>query len=91
MADIIESYSELIKEAFITPIRTVTVIDDEYPTLLSLITVFSDKNATKLDLNNVNINRLKNIISMCHSTYRWSIDVFDGQTPEFGRADPVPS
>lgn len=28
---------------------------------------------------------------MCHSTYRWSIDVFDGQTPEFGRADPVPS
>lgn len=59
MADIIESYSELIKEAFITPIRTVTVIDDEYPTLLSLITVFSDKNATKLDLNNVNINRLK--------------------------------
>lgn len=48
MTDIIESYSELIKEAFITPIRTVTVIDDEYPTLLSLITVPPDENAKKL-------------------------------------------
>ena len=26
-------YSDLIREAYIDPIRTVTVIDDEYPTL----------------------------------------------------------
>ncbi len=91
MTDIIESYSELIKEAFITPIRTVTVIDDEYPTLLSLITVPTDENVKKVDLDNANTNRLKKIISMCHSTYRWSIDVLDGQTPEFGKVEPVPS
>ncbi|EFA4036094.1 TPA: response regulator receiver domain [Escherichia coli] len=91
MTNIIESYSELIKEAFITPIRTVTVIDDEYPTLLSLITVSTGENAKKFDLDNANTNRLKKIISMCHSTYRWSIDVLDGQTPEFGRVAPVPS
>lgn len=32
-----ESYSDLIREAFVAPIRTVTVIDDEYPTLNHLL------------------------------------------------------
>jgi len=33
----IKSYSDFIKEAFIAPIRTVSVIDDEYPTLDKLL------------------------------------------------------
>lgn len=37
MTETVATYSDLITEAFITPIRNVTVIDDEYPTLLSLI------------------------------------------------------
>ena len=37
MTDSTITYSSLIEEAFIKPIRNVTVIDDEYPTLLSLI------------------------------------------------------
>ncbi|MEW6485277.1 MAG: hypothetical protein AB1423_11730, partial [Pseudomonadota bacterium] len=37
MTDLTTTYPDLIKEAFIKPIRNVTVIDDEYPTLISLI------------------------------------------------------
>lgn len=37
MTEMTLTYPDLIKEAFINPIRNVTVIDDEYPTLLSLI------------------------------------------------------
>ncbi|SUX85449.1 Uncharacterised protein [Citrobacter koseri] len=37
MTDMVMTYPDLIKEAFIKPIRNVTVIDDEYPTLISLI------------------------------------------------------
>ncbi|MDT8851691.1 response regulator receiver domain [Pantoea dispersa] len=92
MPNVTTSYADLIKEAFISPIRNVTVIDDEYPTLLSLIEsgregadIYQEK---KID--SANIDRLKNIIEMCHSRYRWSIDVFDGKTPAFGAQDSVP-
>lgn len=87
------TYAELIEEAFIAPIRNVTVIDDEYPTLLSLIEESSDSEGTRADrtaTNSANIARLKNIITMCHSRYRWSIDVFDGRTPDFGGEVSIP-
>ena len=92
MLEVTTSYAELIKEAFIAPIRNVTVIDDEYPTLLSLIEVDSDSAAARAARveNTANIARLKKIIAMCHSRYRWSIDVFDGKTPAFGGEDSVP-
>lgn len=86
MSDLAISYSSLIEEAFIKPIRNVTVIDDEYPTLLSLIDIqFSDTGKESPDLyayNSINVERLKRIIKMCHNSYKWGIDVFSGRLPD---------
>ncbi|AMH20044.1 hypothetical protein AL518_19835 [Hafnia paralvei] len=94
MTDMEITYSSLIEEAFIKPIRNVTVIDDEYPTLLSLIELqFSNTNKKPSDENtdtDVNIERLKKIINMCHSTYQWGIDVFSGHSPNIGGECNVP-
>lgn len=95
MTDTAITYSSLIEEAFIKTIRNVTVIDDEYPTLLSLIELqFSqtDKQPVdeKFDEINVNVDRLKKIINMCHSTYQWGVDVFNGQSPNIGGNSSVP-
>lgn len=92
MTDITYSYSDLIKETFIVPIRNVTVIDDEYPTLSSLLDVqlSSEERKTEVTYKDVNIDRLKKIIAMCHSTYKWSVDVFNGHSPNLGGAEEVP-
>lgn len=67
-------YKPHLKIAYIDPIRTVTVIDDEYPTLDDLIE--NDKNSFDPE----NINRLKEIISISRSTqYNWLLDVYNGK------------
>lgn len=86
MSDTAETYQDLIKEAFIDPIRTVTVIDDEYPTLQELLQPSDDT----LSLDNPNIKRLRNITKMCHETHKWSLDVFNGKSPKIGDADYIP-
>lgn len=89
MTDSTFNYSDLIKEAFIDPIRNVTVIDDEYPTLPSLIDLHycSDQKPCDVTYKPVNVERLKKIITMCHSTHKWSIDVFNGKSPNLGAGD----
>ncbi|MBN3230085.1 response regulator receiver domain [Pectobacterium brasiliense] len=93
MTDMTTTYPELINEAFIKPIRNVTVIDDEYPTLISLIesqgqAIIGD--AETIALRNANTERLKKIINMCHSDYKWSIDIFNGESPNFGGEVDIP-
>lgn len=93
MTDMTTTYPELINEAFIKPIRNVTVIDDEYPTLISLIesqgqAIIGDTET--IALRNANTERLKKIINMCHSDYKWSIDVFNGESPNFGGEVDIP-
>lgn len=99
MTETVATYSDLITEAFITPIRNVTVIDDEYPTLLSLIdmkTVNPDTSGQSRESKSAttytgaNIERLKKIITMCQSSRKWSIDVFDGKSPNFGGHESIP-
>ncbi|HAE79869.1 hypothetical protein JC794_02555 [Morganella morganii] len=94
MTEMTLTYPDLIKEAFINPIRNVTVIDDEYPTLLSLIDIqnrpLDERIAAVAETNSANIERLKKIIAMCHGSYQWSIDVFDGHTPNFGGTEEIP-
>lgn len=51
-------YKPFLKEAYIQPIRTVTVIDDEYPTLEHLVT--KGKEGFKGD----DIERLSDIIKV---------------------------
>ncbi|MEP7728864.1 response regulator receiver domain [Marinomonas primoryensis] len=81
-----ETYQDLIKEAFIAPIRTVTIIDDEYPTLQELLQQSDSKKLVKSN----NISRLMKISEMCHKTHNWSLDVFDGQSPRIGEDNDIP-
>lgn len=92
MTDAVIEYKDLIKEAFIGPIRTVTIIDDEYPTLVSLLnSKIGHQDALKNNqTNEANLERLKNIISMCHDQYKWSVDVFDGNCPRLGENEEMP-
>jgi len=86
MSDTTETYQDLIKEAFIDPIRTVTVIDDEYPTFKELL---ENSAGSKIAQEN-NIDRLKKISDMCHNTHNWSLDIFDGKSPRIGSDDYIP-
>lgn len=86
MSDTATTYQDLIKEAFIDPIRTVTVIDDEYPTLQELL----QKPENTPDTDNPNIARLINITKMCHETHKWSLDVFNGKSPRIDGENHIP-
>lgn len=67
-------YKPHLKKAYIDPIRTVTVIDDEYPTLDDLISIETPA------FNTDNIARLRDIVKISRSeTYNWLLDVYNGQ------------
>ncbi|RAW87480.1 response regulator receiver domain [Photorhabdus laumondii] len=67
------SYEDLVKASFLEPIRTVTVIDDEYPTFDSLL-------QNKNDKKSVDIQRLQKVIRLCRNeNNNWQLDVYDGQ------------
>ncbi|MFT5727675.1 MAG: hypothetical protein ACI8PB_001813 [Desulforhopalus sp.] len=51
-----------------------------YPTLNG----FLDDNLKDSQKKVANRDRLKKIISMCHTDHNWSVDVYDGQTPKLG-------
>lgn len=85
------TYEELICEAFIKPIRNITVIDDEYPTLAQFLTYKLDgSDVPDKQVKPENLHRLQKIISLCHRDKNWGIDVFDGKSPELGTGDEVP-
>lgn len=98
----IPTYSQLIHEAFIDPIRSVTVIDDEYPTFAKLLSKEAVSASTSTGLAHPqqspeqhsfkpeNIERLKNIIDLCHFEKKWSIDVYDGKSPEIDAKNSIP-
>lgn len=68
------NYTPYLEEAFIEPIRTVTVIDDEYPTLDTLL----DNKLS--EYNSVDTDRLKSVITTCKSDkFNWMLDVYDGK------------
>ncbi|MCV2885893.1 response regulator receiver domain [Aestuariibacter sp. AA17] len=68
------NYTPYLEEAFIEPIRTVTVIDDEYPTLDTLL----DNKLSEYD--KVDTDRLKSVITTCKSDkFNWMLDVYDGK------------
>lgn len=90
-----ETYSDLIIEAFVNPIRSVAIVDDEYPTLNSFLNIelnrtrnfgvlaIADEPKSE-QLKIENIERLNSIIQMCQQKYKWSMSVYDGKTPKFG-------
>lgn len=92
-SDLLPSYKDLIREVFLDPIRMVTVIDDEYPTLSAFLNEELNKHQqienkdpglNQAQMKAENIARLRTIMNMCHSEHKWCLDVYDGQSPRFG-------
>ncbi|EQA4698968.1 response regulator receiver domain [Vibrio cholerae] len=68
------SMIDLIKEAYIEPIRSVIVVDDEYPTVLELLDGSEKK-------EQADIERLKEVIALCRdSKNSWTLDIDNGQS-----------
>jgi len=69
------SYRDLINEAFIVPIRSAVVVDDEFPTLDEFLT---DSQAAE---KKPHAERAKDIIGFCRNRtpYPWIVDVHDGK------------
>lgn len=71
-------YRDLIKEVYIDPIRTVVVIDDEFPSLDGLIAEkwYDEK---EKDVTKENAEKVRNILAACRRRdRRWLVDVHDG-------------
>lgn len=75
------SMIDLIKQAYIDPIRSVMVVDDEYPTLSKLI--LGEDNSEPHDKN-----RLHDVVKVCRlPENNWMLDVHDGQFNGTGDVD----
>ncbi|WP_242503974.1 response regulator receiver domain [Aliivibrio salmonicida] len=73
--------TDLIKEAYIDPIRSVMVVDDEYPTLSKLI--LGQDTSEPHDKN-----RLHDVVQVCRlPENNWMLDVHDGQFTGTGDVD----
>lgn len=79
----VPTYRELIKEVYIDPIRTVVVIDDEFPSLDGMIAKeLSEKGAWKG--KPVDVETVKEILQFCrHREKPWLVDVHDGNNIPF--------
>jgi hypothetical protein len=75
------SMPDLVKEAYIDPIRSVMVVDDEYPTLTKFIT--GQDTSEQVDRD-----RLLDVTEVCrHHENNWMLDVHDGQFTGEGEVD----
>lgn len=76
----VDLYGSLIEEVFIKPIRTVMVVDDEFPTVDALLQKELDGSGK---WGAVNVSRARKIIQSCREdSRRWVVDIHDGQ--DFG-------
>lgn len=78
-------HDRLIREAFIDPIRTLIVVDDEYPTLDSLTDKESGVMKNWTDKKRENISNVREFLAFARDKDRsWLIDVHDATdvTPE---------
>ena len=73
------AYSDLVKEVYIDPIRTVIVIDDEFPSLDGMIAKeLGDEQPWAGD--EANVRNVKEILNFCRSKEKpWLVDVHDGK------------
>lgn len=73
----IGKYRDLVEEAYISPIRSVLIIDDAFPTLEGLLN-------NSVAKNEIDIDRLKRLISQCRKRDTgWLVDVHDGNEVAF--------
>lgn len=82
-ADTAPSRSALIDDVFIKPIRTVMVVDDEFPTLDDFIRDGAGLDRKKAE----NIDRVRNLLAFCRDPDRaWLVDIHDGCSNTEGMA-----
>lgn len=77
------STTDLIREAYIEPIRSVMVVDDEYPTMEKLLSGYDEEigevTGSKKVLESRDKNNLLEVINLCRdSQNNWMLDVHDG-------------
>lgn len=73
-------YGGLIEEVFIDPIRTVVVVDDEFPTPDALLSKEMGNPGQGWKL--ANVKQAREIIDFCRNeNRRWMVDIHDGQQP----------
>ncbi len=87
--------TKFIEEVFITPIRSVLIIDDEYPTIDSLLET-RDKRSNFWETCSPEVLRnaddLLSFTKFCRESDRgWLVDVHDGQNIEFSNEVPLAS
>ncbi len=76
-ANTVVEYGRLIEEVFIKPIKTVVVVDDEFPTLDALLNKEMDN--TGLGWKPENVKLAREIIDFCRDEKRcWLADIHDG-------------
>jgi hypothetical protein len=69
---------QLIRQVFIDPIRTVVVVDDEFPTIDALLTNLVEKKESTW--KEVDINRVQEILTYARSKDRpWLVDIHDAK------------
>lgn len=79
----IDVHDRLIREAFIDPIRTVVVVDDDYPTVDTLAAKELGNTQSWSDKKNENIPRVRNLFSFARNRERpWIIDIDDANGTE---------
>ncbi|WP_141231851.1 response regulator receiver domain [Pseudomonas sp. Irchel s3h9] len=75
--EVTSEYGNLIEEVFIKPIRTVMVVDDEFPTVDALLQKELGGGGSWVSTN---VERACRIIESCRSDERrWVVDIHDGQ------------
>jgi CheY-like chemotaxis protein len=73
-----ESYKVLISEAYIKPIRSAIIVDDDYITLESLIKLNKNKNSNIHQTSPHTYEKLLEVIEACKASPRhWLVDVND--------------
>lgn len=83
MTNAVFDYVPFLKKAYVDPIRTVTVIDDEYPTLERLLNKQNDRYGKPFTDDNE--QRLNEVISYCKlPENNWMLDVYDGDEDIIG-------
>ncbi len=74
------SYSDLVQEAYLDPIRTVIVIDDEFPTLDSLISKELGQAEQAWSGKTEHVEKVNKILDFCREKEKpWLVDIHDGK------------
>lgn len=90
MAQLTTEYTDFIREAYIDPIRTVIVVDDEFPSLDGLIRRETNKTPAAPNIgsesglslwSSKDIARVSEILDVCRKPDRhWLVDIHDAHT-----------